>query len=128
MSWWLQVILALVLLAVGGLLVPLLLQLRRTAAAVQALAESARADLDLITADVHHLRARVDGLADQATGCLELPISLARMAGTASRAFETFLNPRTLAWVAPLLTGFKIALKFLRRPKKSAASEEESHE
>ncbi len=62
------------------------------------------------------------------TGCLELPISLARMAGTATRAFETFLNPRTLAWVAPLLTGFKIALKFLRRPKKGAASEEESHE
>ena len=73
MSWWLQVILALVLLVVGGFLVQLLFQLRRTAAAVQALAESAREDLDLITADVHHLRTRVDGLADQATGASNCP-------------------------------------------------------
>ena len=128
MSWWLQVVLALVLLVVGGLLVPLLLQVRRTAAAVQALAESARRDLDLIAADVHHLRGRVDSLADKAGGCLELPTSLAHMAGTAARAFDTFLDRGTLGWVAPLLTGLKIALNFLRRPKKKAASKEETHE
>ena len=124
MSWWLQVILALVLLVVGGFLVQLLLQLRRTAAAVQALAESARKDLDLITADVHHLRARVDGLADLADRMPRIAHQPRPHGRHRHPRLRNVPEPAHPGLGGALLTGFKIALKFLRRPKKGAASEE----
>jgi hypothetical protein len=128
MAWWLQVVLAIVLVVLCGVLVPLLLQLRRTAAAVQGLAESARADLGQITADVHHLRIRADDLVDMAAASLEGPVSLGRFTAGAVGAVEALLGKGGLGWLSPVLSGLKLVVNFLRRPKKGAASKEDTHE
>jgi hypothetical protein len=128
MAWWLQVILAIVLVVLGGFLVALLVQLRRTAVAMEALAHSAREDLGQIAADIHSIRGRAEGLADLVASGLELPISLGRIFAGAVHALEGILGKGGVAWVGPLLTGLKLALNFLRRPKKRAATKEATHE
>ncbi|MDR3672643.1 MAG: hypothetical protein P4L36_17485 [Holophaga sp.] len=128
MAIWLQVILAIVLVGVGACLVPLLLQLRRTAASVQLLAESAREDIRQISSDVHHLRERADGLADLATASLEFPIGISRIVSGTAQALEGFLAKAGPPWLEALLTGLKFVLNLVRRPKKTAASKEASHE
>jgi len=124
MAWWLQVIIAIVLVVLCGALVPLLLQLRRTAAAVEGLAQSARADLG----QIHHLRIRADGLVDLATSSLEGAVSLGRFTSGAVHAVEALLGKGGLGWLSPLLTGVKFVVNFLRRPKRRADSKEASHE
>jgi hypothetical protein len=128
MAWWLQLVLAIVLLVLCGVLVPLILQLRRTAAAVEGLAQSARADLGQITADIHHLRTRADDLVDMAAASLEGPVSLGRFTAGAVNAVEALLGRGGMGWLSPLLTGLKMVVNFLRRPKKGAASKETTHE
>jgi len=128
MAWWLQVIIAIVLVVLCGALVPLLLQLRRTAAAVEGLAQSARADLGQITADIHHLRIRADGLVDLATSSLEGAVSLGRFTSGAVHAVEALLGKGGLGWLSPLLTGARFVVNFLRRPKRRADSKEASDE
>lgn len=128
MAWWLQVVLAIVLVVLCGVLVPLILQLRRTAASIEGLAESARSDLGQITADIHHLRVRADNLVDMASASLEGPLSLGRFASGAVAAVEALLGKGGLGWLGPLLTGLKMVVNFLRRPKKEAASKEATHE
>lgn len=128
MDLWLQIILALVLVAVGGCLVPLLLQARRTAASVQRLAESARVDLDQIAADVHHLRSRADELADLAAASLELPLGLGRIVSGTAHAVEAFLGRGGLPWMDALLTGIKLVMNLFRRPQKAEETKEASHE
>ena len=123
MALWLQIILAIVLVALCACLVPLLLQLRRTAASVQLLAESARADLKQITDDVHHLRERADGLADLAVASLEWPMGLGRIVSGAVQTVEAFLGQGG-PWMGALLTGLKFALNLIRRPKKEAETKE----
>ena len=127
MAIWLQIILAIVLVAVGACLVPLLLQLRRTAASVQVLAESARVDLRRISDDVHHLRDRADGLADLAMASLEWPMGLGRIVSGAVTALESILG-RGGPWMGALLTGLRFALNLIRRPKNTAEPKEEPHE
>jgi hypothetical protein len=128
MAFWLQIVLAVVLVAVAACLIPLLLQLRRTATAVQHLAESARTDLQQVAADVHHLRNRADELADLATSSMELPMSIGRIVAGTATALETYLGRGTPAWLGALLTGLKFAFNLIRRPSKAAKSKEESHE
>jgi hypothetical protein len=128
MAIWLQVILAIVLLVLCACLVPLLLQLRRTAASVQTLADSARQDLRQISADVHHLRERADGLADLATASLEFPMGLSRIVSGTAQALEGFLAKAGPPWLEALLTGLKFVLNLIRRPKKPAVTPEASHE
>jgi hypothetical protein len=123
MAIWLQVILAIVLVAVCACLVPLLLQLRRTAAAVEQLAESARADLRQVAADVHHLRSRADELADLASASLELPLGIGRILSGTAKAVETFLVQGGLPWMSALLSGLKFVLQFIRRRKGAEAKE-----
>lgn len=128
MALWLQVILAVVLVAVAGFLVPLLLQLRRTAAAVEQLAESARADLRQVAEDVHHLRNRADGLVDLAAASLELPMGITRLVSGTAQALETFLVKGGMPWMGALLTGVKFIVKFFRRSREGAGTKEASHE
>lgn len=129
MAVWLQVILAIVLVALGACLVPLLLQLRRTAAAVQTLAESARADLRQVADDVHHLRERADGLADLASTSMQLPMGISRIVAGTAQSLEAFLGRGGVPWASALLTGLKFVISFMRRPRKaSARSKEASHE
>jgi len=127
MAIWLQIILAIVLVAVGACLVPLLLQLRRTAASVQVLAESARVDLRQITEDVHHLRTRADGLADLAVASLEWPMGLGRIVSGAVTALESVLGGGG-PWMGALLTGLRFVLNLIRRPKTAAEPKEQTHE
>jgi len=124
MAWWLQIILAVVLVVLGALLVPLLLQLRRTAVAMEHLAVSAREDLGQIAADVHHLRARADELADLLSDTLELPASLGRICASAARTVEGFLGRRGPGWLGALLTGLRFALNLVRRRREGAPSKE----
>lgn len=124
MAWWLQVIIAIVLVVLCGALVPLLLQLRRTAAAVEVLADSARADLGQITADIHHVRVRADDLVDMAAASLAGPASLGQFAVGAVNAVESLLGKGGVGWLGPLLTGLRWVLKFLRRPKEGAEAKE----
>ena len=128
MALWLQIILAIVLVAVGACLVPLLLQVRRTAASVQRLAESARMDLSQIAADVHHLRSRADALADLAEASLTLPLGLGRIVSGTAHAVEAFLGRGGLPMVDLLLTGLKFVLNLFRRPKPEAEPKEAPHE
>ena len=127
MALWLQIILAIVLVAVGACLVPLLLQLRRTAASVQLLAESAREDIRLIAADVHHLRSRADDLADLARTSLELPLGLGRIVAGVAQGMEAFLA-NGLPWMGALLTAIKFVLNLMRRPAKEAEAKEAASE
>jgi hypothetical protein len=127
MAIWLQIILAMVLVAVGACLVPLLLQLQRTAASAQRLAESAREDLRQIATDVHHLRSRADELADLAASSLELPLGLGRILTGAAQALETVLTQTGPPWIDALLSGLKFIVNLVRRPKKTA-EKEASHE
>jgi hypothetical protein len=127
MAIWLQVILAIALLAIGGCLVPLLLQLRRTAASVQQLAESARQDLRQITDDVHHIRTRADGLADLVESGLNWNARLGQLASGALGAVEAVLG-QAGPWISALLTGLRFAINLLRRPKHSAEPKEAPHE
>jgi len=118
MAIWLQIVLAVVLVTLGAFLVPLLLQLRRTAAAVERLAESARLDLDQIANDVHHLRARVDGLADLAAESLELPIGIGRIVTMLVKALELIVGKGAPVLLGSLLTGLRFVLNLVRRPRK----------
>jgi|GEM_PF-1346649 hypothetical protein len=129
MATWLQVILAIVLVGVGVCLVPLLLQLRRTAAAVQQLAESARGDLRQVADDVHHLRGRADELADMAASSMELPLGLGRILAGVGQGLEGFLaRDGGAPWLSALLTGLKFVISFIRRPRKAGGPKEASHE
>jgi hypothetical protein len=128
MALWLQVVLALILGLLCWFLVPLLLQLRRTAAAVERLAEGARQDLHQMAADVHHLRGRADELADMATASLELPIGISRIASGLARTVEAFLGKADLPWISALMAGIKWAMNLIRRPGKKSETEEATHE
>ena len=128
MATWLQVILAIVLVGVGVCLVPLLLQLRRTAAAVQQLAESARGDLRQVADDVHHLRSRADELADMAASSMELPLGLGRVLAGVGQGLEGFLARDTAPWLSALLTGLKFVISFIRRSHKADGPKEAFHE
>jgi hypothetical protein len=128
MALWLQILLAIVLALLCWFLVPLLMQLRRTAAAVERLAEGARQDLHQIAADVHHLRGRADDLADMAASSLELPIGVSRIVSGVANTVEAFLGRAELPWISPLLTGAKFVMNLIRRPRKRAETKEASHE
>ena len=128
MAIWLQIILGIVLLAVCACLVPLLLQLRRTATSVQQLAESAREDLRQIAADVHHLRGRADELADMAAAGMGLPMSIGRIVTGAVQTMESLLTRVGPPWLEVMLTGLKFILNMVRRPKPADPTKGAFHE
>jgi hypothetical protein len=128
MAIWLQIILGIVLLAVCACLVPLLLQLRRTATSVQQLAESAREDLRQIAADVHHLRGRADVLADMAAAGMEMPMSIGRIVNSTVLTVESLLTKVGPPWLEVMLTGLKFVLNLVRRPKPAEPTKAASHE
>lgn len=128
MALFLQITLAVVLALLCGFLIPLLLQLRRTAAAVQGLAESARQDLNLISADVHHLRERADALADLASEGMELPATLNHILGSIANTLANYLGGRPSPLVDLLLAGVKMAISLFRPGQGKAAPESEGSE
>jgi hypothetical protein len=123
MAFALQIITAVVLLALGACLVPLLLQLRRTAAAVEALALSAREDLRQIAADVHQVRRRAEGLADLATEALSMPAKASGFLSNLTRGLPSLLGKGRFTLAGALLTGVRFALHWFRRRKAGMGKE-----
>ena len=108
---------------------PLLLQLRRTAAAVQHLADSARQDLQQIAADVHHIRATgPTAWRTWPTASLELPLRHRPDGFRTAQDRGASWAGRNLPWMGALLTGLKFVLNLFRRPRNRAATKEASHE
>jgi hypothetical protein len=128
MAWWLQGVLAIVLVVLCGFLVPLLLQMRRTAAAVERLAESAREDFKQVAGDVHHIRERADALADLAQASLEVPLGLSRIIAGVAQTMTGFVAREGLPWMGALVSGIKFVINFFRRPGKEAKTKEATHE
>jgi cell division protein FtsL len=129
MSLFLQVILSAVLLLVSAFLVPLLIQARRTALAVQRFAESAAQDLQLVRQDVHGMRTRVDEVAQLARVSLEHPSVLTQVVAGVASGLRRSCRPPTgpEPWLEALVTGLQSALHWMRGraepPQKEGAHE-----
>lgn len=128
MTIWLQVLFGVSVLVITGLLVPLLLQARRTAVAVERLADSATRDLKQMAEDMHQTRIRVEGLCDMAQQSLEHPSTLTKVVAGLVGAVPLLFGRReaTTDIFQTLLTGLRTALNLFHRPK--SESEEECHE
>ena len=129
MSNLLQVVLALAVAALTAALIPLFIQLRRTAQAVEQFSKRAEQDLSQMAEDLHATRLRVEGLADLAQRGLEHPGPLGQVVFGLVGALPALLNPpRTGPNIVDLLvTGFRTALSFFRGHSQ-AASQEAPHE
>ena len=117
----LQMTLTAVLVILCAFLVPLLIQARRTARAIQILAESAREDLRSMSGDLRLCREHLDRVADQVEASLSLPAAIGRVAAH-------FLDRTAAPWIEALVTGLKIAIDFFRRPSEAAPAKENSDE
>ena len=117
MAPMLQIIIAAVLVALCACLVPLLLQLRRTARAVEKFADSARQDLSGMAGDVHQVRQRVDQVADLAAAGLALPGSLGEWLARAVFKLPDLMERKSSGWLSLLMTGLQVALQVFLRSK-----------
>jgi len=124
----LEIVLAVVALVLGACLVPLLLQMRRTAKAVQELAESARLDLNRIAQDVHQTCGQVDKVTALVEKSLEFPASASGLAAVLLRSLSALFGPTSAPWLEGLVTAVKMGLDFLRRPRRAAPAKENTDE
>jgi len=124
----LQFVLVVVLLVLTGFLVPLLLQLLRTAKAVEALAESAREDLRQIAHDVHQTRESLDRVTGLVERSLEFPATAGGLAVALVRSLTGLLDRGPSPWLEALLTAVKIGISFFKRPPGDATEKEMPHE
>jgi hypothetical protein len=118
MSLPLQIVLCLAITTLTVFLVLLILQARRTAAAVERLADSAARDLRQVAEDVHEVRGRIDEVSDLVHDALELPSVLTQVVSGVIRAVPSLFKRRKSStnWIEPLLTGIETALHLFRRP------------
>jgi hypothetical protein len=107
---FLQIVIAVVLLALCAFLVPLLTQMRRTARAVELLADSARQDLDGMAQDLHQVRARVDQVADLVAATLAVPASLGEGLSWLFRRHPEEVGPKAPAWLELIRSGLDLVL------------------
>jgi hypothetical protein len=129
MSLPLQVVLGLAVVTLTVFLVLLLVQARRTAAAVERLADSATRDLRQMAEDIHEVRRQVDEVAGLARSILELPSALTQVLVGLAQAVPAFFRRErsSSVWIDSLLTAIQTALHLFRRPK-AGQSKEASHE
>jgi len=129
MSSALQIVLCLSVATLTVFLVLLLVQARRTAAAVERLAEGAARDLRQVAEDIHEVRNQVDEVARVARSAFELPSATTQVVAGIVRALPALFGRRKQAstWIDSLLTGIQTALHLLRRPSASQPKEA-SHE
>lgn len=128
MSMWLQILLGLSVAVITAFLIPFLLQVRRTAAAMERLANSASRDLGQIAEDIHQTRLRMEEVSQLARHSLEHPATLTKVvAGVIGGLSFLFRRPGGSSdFLESLLTGLRSALNLFHRPK--TESEEECHE
>lgn len=129
MSLALELTLCAAIAALTIFLVLLLIQARRTAAAVERLAESATRDLRQISEDIHEVRVRTVETTTLIQRTLELPSALTQVVAGIVRAIPSFFSHRSEAtsFLDALLTGAQTALHLFRSPRPQP-SKEESHE
>ena len=129
MSHILPITLSLAVVVLTVFLVLLLIQARRTAAAVERLAESAVRDLHQVSTDIHEVRMRVDEMAELAKGTLELPSALTQVVSGIVRGMPAFFQrPRPAGNIfQTLMTGLRTVLH-LFGTSNPAPSKEASHE
>lgn len=129
MTLVLQIILALAVVVLVGFMVPLLLQLRRTAQATEALARSVQGDVNRMAEDIHQIKVQVDEVTGMARGVLELPCALSQMVSGLVHAVPSLFGRKEggLSSLEMLVAGFQAAASFIRRPA-AAEEKEASHE
>lgn len=129
MSIAMQIFLCLVVAVLTVFLVQFLLQARRTAAAVERLAESAAQDLRRAAEDVHEVRVRVDEITGSVRTLLEPPSALAQVVTGVVRAIPAFFRRRSgsSVFLDSLVTGAETALHLFRN-RKADPPKEEPHE
>ncbi len=127
MTMVLQIILGVAILAVVAFLIPFLFQARRTALALERLAESSSRDLARIAEDIHVVRTEVEAVTQRAAHSLEHPSVLTQIVIGLLQASTSFFTPREGGRniLVALLTGLRSALHWFRR--QSAASEGGTH-
>ncbi|WP_005033060.1 DUF948 domain-containing protein [Holophaga foetida] len=129
MTLVLQIILALALVVLVGFLVPLLIQLRRTAQATEELVRSAQQDVSRMAEDVHQIRLQTDEVMGMARATLELPCALSQMVSGLVHAVPALFGKKEGGFgvLELLVAGFQAAASFIRRPA-AAEEKEASHE
>jgi hypothetical protein len=128
MSETLQIVLALVLVALAGFLVPLLVQLRRTAKAMEELAKSTSRDISRVAEDVNHIRVQVEEVTALAKDAMALPAGLGRLAGAFTQRLPSSPGGAGSTLAELLVAGIQAALALFRRPGAGPRHKEESHE
>jgi hypothetical protein len=129
MSTALQIVLCLSVATLTVFLVLLLVQARRTAAAMEKLAADATRDLRQVAEDIHEVRNQVDEVARVARTAFELPSATTQVVAGIVRGLPALFGRRknTTNWIDSLLTGIQTALHLLRRPP-AGHPKEASHE
>ncbi len=126
MDHLLQIVLGSVAVLLGACLVPLLVQMYRTAKAMQELAESAREDLKRISGDIHQARLHLDKLAALTEQSLALPATASAVAARLLRTLTAALGRGSLA--EALVTAVKFVIDFFRRSRGAAPTKEKCNE
>ena len=121
----LQIVLLLTMVTLTVFLVLLLIQARRTAAAVERLAESSARDLQQMIVDIHEVRKQADDVANLARSLIESPSGLTQMVAGVVRAMPGIFSQKSAAsnWIDSLLVGIQGVTYLLRRPKASPSKE-----
>ena len=128
MDHMLHFVLVLVAVALAGFLVPLLIQLHRTAKAVEALAISARVDLQKIAQDVHQASLQIEKVASLAEQSLAFPATASSIAAGLARSMGTLLEGKASLWVEALVTALKLGMEYFRRPREAPFAKEKNDE
>jgi len=125
----LQIVLCLAVTVLTVFLVRLLIQARRTAAAVERFTDSATSDLRQVAEDIHAARARVDDVTALFKDTLEPSSPLTQVVTGVVRAIPAFFPHRShpTDFLETLVTGIETALH-LFRTRKANPPKEESHE
>lgn len=128
MSPILQISLAILLLGLGAALIPLLIQLRKTAIAMEELAKSTQQDISRVADDVHQIRIQVDEVTVMAKEALSLPSTINHGLQEFFHAVPSLFNPKgsQFSWMNMLLGGIQTVISLFKRP--SAPSKETPHE
>jgi hypothetical protein len=115
MSQFLQVFIVLAVAALTVTLCMFLIQARKTAQAMERLAESARCDIKSISEDVHEVRLRVDELAAVGKKSLDLPVALGQMASEMVQAIPSMFRKSEPIWLTALGAVMRGVMPFFRK-------------
>lgn len=124
----LQIVLILFLVAVGAYLIPLLVQLRRTARAVETLAQGAKEDLSSIAGDVHQARAQLDKVSGMVEASLAMPSTIGASVARFVQSLSGMLERARSPWMDAAVTAGRIAVDLFSRPRGTASPKEKTDE